>query len=871
MLRTMEAVPTLRAARRGTLSLVATVLLLGHLLAFLPLPTSLSGIGAWIILALPGVLLAVLLFRNERSLVQALFGVAGGVALPALLLMALHALPGPLPWWLLLLACDALSLWLGWLLARDARQADQETRWQGGKHPARSAQWASSIALALVLLLGAAFRLPLLNASELQGDEARALLMAAGVLHGQDEVLLVHKKGPVEVLLPAGPLVLMERVNEGAARLPFALAGVGVLLGAYVVARRLFDVDEGAGNAALIGIIAAAVLALDGFMLAFSRIVQYQSVLLLMQLGALWLCWNFYAGGKHVRRDLLVAAALVAVGLLAHYDAVYVVPALALLVVAGAWRRRWSAREWAAGLLPPIALGSVLLASFFVPFVRHERFARTAEYLTERTGQESLLSWSYLFNNLPRFYNLAAFYNTTFQMKWLALALLAGALCWLVMYLRPRIFGAALMATLAAGAWILYQNSERFKIGPDGENGNWAIALFAPGVIGLVLGWATPMALRALALWFGLAFLMHSFLIVKPQTHFYTMMPPAALLIGLACARLAAFLQARRLGLLRLPFAAAGLGLVCLAAPYMYIVYVRQWPPYQLVFPDARPDIYRARYDDSLPQRGGYFGFPHHSGWKVVGDLYDRGVLHGDFNSNEEELVTGWYTRGAFRCGSKPVYYFVAARPRDPQDIPMDEIREEYGLWGYVVDNDEKILDIYTRLPVGEPQVLHADEAAPRFDAGTVWDFPTQRSLFEILPQQHINAFWDYDIRLRGVDLHEHQLQQGQRATLTLYWRSETPVPPGIEPLVEVRDASGNLVGEGRPFCGTVPSERWNIHRISGTAFTWTPDAALPPGEYSLHAGLREVATGRRLALAEGGESLEVGSLRLVGQAAAQR
>ncbi len=92
----------------------------------------------------------------------------------------------------------------------------------------------------VLLLLAGYFRLNGLGYSEFQGDEARAMLLAARVIESGDlGTLLWHKKGPLEVLLPAAG-VKRGNLRESTARLPFALAGLGVVLAGYALGRRLW-------------------------------------------------------------------------------------------------------------------------------------------------------------------------------------------------------------------------------------------------------------------------------------------------------------------------------------------------------------------------------------------------------------------------------------------------------------------------------------------------------------------------------------------------------------------------------------------------------------------------------------------------------
>jgi len=153
------------AMRRGVVVLgLAT--LVAHLLYLAPLPVAWRGLAALFLLTLPGALLAYLLFRAEADALSLGFlALCGGLAHQVLLLLALHALPGPLSWWLVLLAFDALSLLLGWLAILRPPAASI------AMPPAQLA-----IPLTLILLLAAGLRLLFLGGAEVQGDEARALL-----------------------------------------------------------------------------------------------------------------------------------------------------------------------------------------------------------------------------------------------------------------------------------------------------------------------------------------------------------------------------------------------------------------------------------------------------------------------------------------------------------------------------------------------------------------------------------------------------------------------------------------------------------------------------------------------------------------------
>ncbi|NJO07820.1 MAG: hypothetical protein HC876_21145 [Chloroflexaceae bacterium] len=187
------------------------LLLVANLLLLPALPLELRGGGALLVLALPGALVARRLFVSDTTPLERLFlSLCGAITLPPLLLLALHALPGGIPWWLLLLCCNAIALLCAWNMPAVPAPAMVP----------RSRIAPQLFLLAMVIVLGCGFRLLFLGSAEFQGDEVRPLLVARGMLYGDDELLLLRTKGPVESLLSAGPLILTMQMTEWMARLP---------------------------------------------------------------------------------------------------------------------------------------------------------------------------------------------------------------------------------------------------------------------------------------------------------------------------------------------------------------------------------------------------------------------------------------------------------------------------------------------------------------------------------------------------------------------------------------------------------------------------------------------------------------------------
>jgi hypothetical protein len=835
-----------------------------------------QGTAGLVLLGLPGVLLSRLLFWEERHpLVRLFLAICGAEIVIVLLMLILQAIPGPLPWWGLLLVVDALTIGLF------------ISAWRRCPIPPYRLSTAVPLPLIAILIGGGLLRLLFLGTSEFEGDEARALLMGVGLIHGHDDILMLHKKGPVEILLPAAPMVLTQQLNEWVARLPLAIASLGALVGIFVLARELIafqppsagsPADSSSSsrlqtaigaNGPLIGLIAAAVLMVDGFLLAYARIVQYQSIVVLMMIGAVWAMYHFLTGDRHPYRTLAIAALMGAIALLAHYDGIFVLPVLVWLMIAGGWRRGWRRlNEWARGIGVVMAVGGGITLGFYLPFVLHDHFQGTISYLGQRTGGEEIHQ-AFLFNNLPDYYTIATFYNTTYQMQALGAILAIALIGWLLVYGRPRVVGRGLALLLGGSVGLLLMAPHLFTL--PGKSGNsWAICGFGLPIVGLILSPATPPALRVVLIWFAPPFLAESFLIAEPKTHFYTMDAAAALLIGIGIAQ--AVQWAHRTTLPRVKWALprllalAGAALLGVSFFYLGIVFVRQMPEYKRMFPAARPALYQAGYGDTLP-RGGHYGHPHRDGWKVIGELYRTGALWGSYYSNQMGRISGWYTRGAYRCSEKPDTYLLGTWAASESDmaIPTEQIREEYQRTGCVVVEQMNMMDIYRKqsqagIQEGDlPRVFHLENAIADFDRQPIVPFPIQQPLMEPLPQHMLNVTWESGLTLVGYDVHPPTIE-GWRAntqpfttTLTLVWQPSRPQPEGYEVVVSIHDGNGRKVGIAQPLCRVSPPSEWSIWYATTTPFSIAPSY---PHSSTIHIGIHNESTNKWLPSATGERSI---------------
>lgn len=217
--------------------------------------------------------------------------------------------------------------------------------------------------LPLLLLIVATIWLRLANLgySDYQGDEIKALLRPDS---GQSvsEFLYSQRKGPVQFLITYGlSFIDPTFLNQFLFRLPFALAGILSVYFFYKLLKMHFG-----DKVALYG---SLFFSLNGILIAFSRIVQYQTVTIMFYLLALfffsktikergWKTKGWYFG--------MVAWAL---SILSHFDGGFIAPFVLYILY------RWF-KEVDLTLkekLTPMFLSGILilliLGSFFVPYV----------------------------------------------------------------------------------------------------------------------------------------------------------------------------------------------------------------------------------------------------------------------------------------------------------------------------------------------------------------------------------------------------------------------------------------------------------------------------------------------------------------------
>ena len=871
------------------------VALVAHLLLFSPLPLLWRTAATTIILAFtPGLFLVLWLIGRDALLTTGetlLYSWTAGYAVWIWGILFLSYLPRGLTQLTVLLAFDLLALLFCGLALYKAN------RWQtpapnGAErllcdYPITQSPTGITFWLGLIVLLATAIflRFANLNYAEFQGDEAKVMLPAAALLQGQEEVLFTYRKGPTEIVIPAGQLALLGEIDEGAARAPFAFGNILCLLAVFGLGWRLFGgatmqppsprpkgsrpqfgggtvvhamvpslIRGGLGRGeqlysatgALAGWLAAMLLALDGYFIGLTRIVQYQSLIFLMGVFTLYplVCLRFSQADEQAIRArlpgyLLLTALFAATSAVTHYEGFLVwLPALYLCWLL--WRQSTLRRSLLLALLPALLLGGALLVAFYLPFLRHPAFVATVErYSSDVVGEGAML-----YNRLGAFAAKGVLYNTPVAFG-LTLAALLGGILRLWARGQGWIYRAGLVVSgLCMAAAIFASNqadmSERAAL----------VLLCIAGVVVLppLLLPTVTTAERVLWWWLSIPFLIAAFLLEDPNTHFYIFYTPWMLLCGLVLARLWQRVQAWwGVGPARL--IGVGLCLLCTlffgGYAYAFFVYapaevVRHWHE-QTVLPKWL--MWQTPQDHSL------FGMPHYSGWEVVNQLYAAGTLQGSYVSNVRHWIPEWYIHNAIYCENDPEVVLIERLERLDEQVELHELMgDAYSLWGIIQAYNEPRLEIYRRQPAPAAVV----QLTAPLSVTAPYTIPFEIASAELLPPTTPVAYRFGDqLELIGYRLPTTTSRLGGQLPLVLVWRGLPTLGRNYTFFAQLLDANQRKSGQldTALSCNAGPTSEWAVGETMPGYYQIPIFPTESAGVYQLVIGLYDSQSVERLPL----------------------
>ena len=215
------------------------------------------------------------------------------------------------------------------------------------------------IHLLLLILISISLRLINLGYSDYQGDEIKALFLPEAHQSFQN-FILDQRKGPLQFVVTyliklADPLYS----NHFFDRLPFALAGILSVILFYLFVKKHFG-DK-------VAFYSAFFFSVNGFMIAFSRIIQYQSFVIFFMLAALYLFTLAVREERWKYVGVYLGFISWTLSILAHYDGVFIFPMVVYLFLE--WKKKYGlTRSEFFRVLPAGLLFIISLLAFYIPF-----------------------------------------------------------------------------------------------------------------------------------------------------------------------------------------------------------------------------------------------------------------------------------------------------------------------------------------------------------------------------------------------------------------------------------------------------------------------------------------------------------------------
>ena len=695
-------------------------------------------------------------------------------------------------------------------LAGLRRRTIQETRCPIG--PCRDENLTPSqvrwlvVGLIILVGIGGFFRFASLGYAEFQGDEARATLRAAAVIQGYEDVLMIHKKGPGEILVPTAIFAAAGRLDEVSGRLLFAIANLGSLVAVFLLGWRLLG--------PIAGWVAALLLAIDGYFVAYARFVQYQSVVLLIAALAVMIAYRIYKRPKAVTEYLLLMAILLGGGLLFHYDVALAALPVSFLLLAAAWQKRLAWRDLLRATVPAIAAGVAITAVFYVPFVRSPYFEPILYYLvSKRLGGDAQ---SFPYNNLADTFVRTSRYSSSYYLIFMA-SMVIVALCLAYGRGLRRPWNVVACAAVVGTACVAVWQPSWLTVGGTDYT-------FVPFAVAMMVVWVLPKIPteeKTIWIWFGAPMVAALFLISNPKTHVYVFFMPWALLVGWA---LDQGWQAVRQRVGRRSAMAVGAAGVAVAVGvfgyYTYLLFVYNKVEVLIHWQDAHPTLYWTPF--TTPASGALYGFPVANGWKVASMLYQNGQIQGNYETNDPlDWTSLWYTRGQQRCGSTADWYFMVENlelVEKRREATEDLIKEQgFVKTGQVEVNGSPHMGIYRRVAnqgdaQGQVATYPLAAYAAAFDSSMTPDFPLAYPVIRPQIDEALHVNFDNQVWLENYKIEYAQpLKPGDTFRLTLYWRAQQDIDRSYTVFNQVLDSNGGKIAQkdSRPVCDRSVTTGW--------------------------------------------------------------
>lgn len=499
-----------------------------------------------------------------------------------------------------------------------------------------------NIQIIIVFMVSAVLRISNLGYSDFQGDEIKALYYPNA---GQSffEFILDQRKGPVQffityILKFIDPLY----ENQFLLRLPFALAGIFAVIFFYKFVKLHFG-DKVAFYSSLF-------FATNGLFIAFSRIVQYQSFVILFMILSLYMFSLALKKTSYRHKGIILGFVFWALGILSHYDAVFIFPFAAYLL--SVWYKRYFRKEEGSlkTVVVSLVLSAALLLVFYIPFVLSISDSTLSYWSGRISGEVSskISSSKYLFTVYQPIY-VVHFYVMSF---FLGLA---------VLYYRS--FGLALPKKNILKRAASY------------------LSLF---------------------LWFLVPFAFMEGLVYIPGTHIYVYLIPVMIIMSIGLDGLYEFLVEKTTPLLVWAYQVVMFLIFTFIFAQSYFIYVDNFKEY----PWQQEKFFVWTFHEPTPiYHLSLFGFPYYRDWEGIGNFVKQYPEITAYSTNERKSIVRHYIpldKDTDRAG-----FYIHIRNPQTFNEEASSKKSEYWMQNYdPIFSLSRFGEDYVRMYIMEPGTL---------------------------------------------------------------------------------------------------------------------------------------------------------------------
>jgi hypothetical protein len=234
--------------------------------------------------------------------------------------------------------------------------------------------------LILLILLATFLRFYNLGYSEFQDDEKKAFIRKNETT-STFQFFMEQRKGPMQFLVTSATLLIKnEPRNELLIRFPFTVANLLSVIVFYLLLKELFDSD-------ITAFLGGLIFSLNGFIVGFARIAQYQNLNILFSLLSLYF---FIKLSKSARNSLLfslLGAFFFSLSLLSHWDAVFFLVPIIFYYFKYLLDHKYSLKSKLIVSLVTLVFGCILLLPYLIPYTNSHLANRSnVEYFNRRVG-----------------------------------------------------------------------------------------------------------------------------------------------------------------------------------------------------------------------------------------------------------------------------------------------------------------------------------------------------------------------------------------------------------------------------------------------------------------------------------------------------